>query len=225
MQSFKDRLKTEFKEIYKKVVLDKTENSTCKDSITGLLYSTLHKEDIKTAKEQRATIELINKYREDFCPDWKNYLIYQFREEQKTQARNLLRNKDLSGISIITKCYWGRTINLKDWKDVFTFKSHLEYGSQFWSSVFLENEMEDSNGVSSAFSTLGFEDEEFLNQAIEFIKINYKPVDFNKLQMFPGNTYLEETSLVNFTNSDLNNSGSYRKRQLEAIQFVKSRKL
>lgn len=225
MQSFNDRLKKKFREIYKKVVLDKTDNSTCKDSITDLLYSTLDKEDIKTAKQQRATIKLIDKYREDFCTEWKNYLIYQFREEQKTQARNLLRNKDLSGISIITKCYWGRTLKLNDWKDIITLKSQLEYGSHFWSSVFLENEMEDSNGVSSAFSNLGIKDEEFLNQAIEFIEINYKPVDFNKLQMFPGNTYLEEKALINLSNSALNNSDSHRKKQLEVINFINNRKL
>lgn len=225
MQSFNDRLKTEFREIYKKVVLDKTNDSTCKDSITGLLYSTLDKEDIKTVKQQRATIELIDKYREDFCSDWKNYLIYQFREEQKNQARSLLRNKDLSGISIITKCYWGRTISLNDWKKVLTLKSHLEYGSHFWSSVFLQNEMEHSNGISNAFSTLGFNDKEFINQAIEFIKINYKPIDFNKLKMFPGNTYLEEKPLVDLPYSALNNSDTYRKTQLEVINFIKNKKL
>lgn len=225
MQSFNDKLKKEFKEIYKQVVLDKAESSTCKDSITDLLYSTLHKEDIKTAKERRATIELIDKYREDFCLDWKKYLIYQFREEQKNQARNLLRNKDLSGISIITKCYWGRTLKLDNWKDILTLKSHLEYGSHFWSSVFLQNEMEHSNGISNAFSTLGFNDKEFLNQAIEFIKINYNPIDFNKLKMFPGNTYLEEKPLVDLHYSALNNSETYRKTQLEVINFIKNKKL
>jgi hypothetical protein len=216
----KEQLKSDYQYFYKEVVLDKSPEETLTDSVTGFSYCKKESADIREAKKKRAIVRLIDKYRDDFTYDWKPFLKYNYREEAKTEARKLFKEKDLNSIDLLTKAYWGRTIDLEKWNDIPKIKSDKEYGSHFWSAVLLEKEKNGS--LEKAFASFDLvADNDFLNEALDYIKKTYNPVPFDKLQMFPRKTYLKDKPVIQLAYSELDET--YRESELQYIDFIKKK--
>lgn len=211
----KEQLHEDYKCFYKQIILNKNDNGFFTESITGLQYC---KEDIREAKKTGAVALLINKYRVDFPKDWKIFLNFNLREDCKTKARKLFKEENLEGLDLLIKAYWGRTIQLGEWKNVMNITSYEEYASHFCSAILLKKEK--TKSLTESFGLFGLSgSNEFLNRAVNYMNKKFNPTSFEKLKIFPGQTYLKEKELINMSPKDLDRG--YHKSELEYISFIK----
>lgn len=160
MKLTKSEIKNQYKIIFNNQNIQFPKTSECiQDNITFWNYVPSHKDDRKLIKHLRTMMELIDLYRKDFPSDWRQYLYYDFREDTKNKARDLLKQKNMLGFELLIKAWWGREIhiNFKNPHDIYKLVSFDDYmRNVILNFLYLKNKKVSWNNINHIKSMTGY---------------------------------------------------------------------